>query len=873
MRPERWQVIEELYHSASDLPGGQRDSFLREACGEDGDLLREIESLLRHGDSPQCVFDSPAIAIVAKAIVADEIHSHTSFLEGKTISHYRIIEPIGRGGMGIVYKAEDLKLGRLVALKLLPPYLAGDPQVLHRFEREARAASALNHPNICTVYEIDEADGLHFISIELLEGETLKERIRNGPMETNQILPIGRDVCQALEAAHFAGIIHRDIKPANIFLTCSGTAKVLDFGVAKRVGPELEQRSPGNSLSSPAHFDLSLTIPGSQLGTALYMSPEQATGQPVDPRSDLFSLGAVLYEMTTGQLPFVGKSAAGVIEKIQNDAPSPIKQINPKASPGLSRIIEKALQKERSFRYQSASEMRLDLLVLRSRLEKKRSRQKVLLMSALILLALGFFFFVSLRVGRVYERTDGKSASNTTPEIKSLAVLPLVNLTGDSSQEYFVDGMTDALITNLAEISPLHVISRTSAMRYKGTRKKVSEIAKELNVDGVIEGTVMRSGDRVRIDVQLIEADNDQRLWGKSYDRKISDVLSLQSDVTQAIVAEIQVKLSYENKPSPTGAQSVNPQAYEAYLKGAYFYRGDDFEKAVKYYQKSVDLDPTYAPAYLGLGETYGMLAFLESGSMPPSEAWLKSETFLAKTLELDSNSSLAHALTGMNRLLRHCDRANAERELNLALRLDPGDMSTLDYHSYYLLVIGQVDQAIAEKRKVLEHDPVSVGTKSELGMYLATAGRIDEAMQQFQDALELDPNSAMTRMRLGTAYATKREYDQAVVQIRKAIAIEKRPRWLGNLGKVYAQWGKTDESLEVIGELKEMSKQQYVSPSLTARIYALLGDSGQALAWLGKARKGDFPPPSDKDFDSIRSNPRFAQIEARIKPDTGCTF
>jgi len=382
---------------------------------------------------------------------------------------------------------------------------------------------------------------------------------------------------------------------------------------------------------------------------------------------------------------------------------------------------------------------------------------------------------------------------------------------------------------------------------------------------------VMPTGDRVRVDVQLIEANNGRRLWGKSYDRKISDVLSLQSDVTQAIVAEIQLKLSHENKSSPTGVQSVNPQAYEAYLKGAYFYRGDDLEKAIKYYQKSVDLDPTYAPAYLGLGETYGMLAFLESGSMLPSEAWLKSETNLAKTLELDPDSSLAHALTGMNRLLRHCDRPGAERELNLALQLDPGDMSTLDYHSYFLLVTGQMDQAITEKKKVLEHDPVSVGTKSELGMYLATAGRIDEAIQQFQDALELDPNSGMTRMRLGSAYAAKREYEQAIMQIRKAIAIEKRPRWLGNLGKVYAQWGKTDEALEVIGTLKEMSKQQYVSPSLAARIYALLGDSGQAFTWLEKAKKGDFPPLSDEGFDSIRSDPRFAQIEARIKPDVGC--
>jgi TolB-like protein/Tfp pilus assembly protein PilF len=450
--------------------------------------------------------------------------------------------------------------------------------------------------------------------------------------------------------------------------------------------------------------------------------------------------------------------------------------------------------------------------------------------------------------------------------------LPLQNLSGDPNQDYFADGMTDALITDLAQTRSLRVISKTSSDRYRKTQKKLSEIAKELNVDAVVEGAVLRSGDQVRIDAQLIRAEDDQHLWARSYDRKISDVLSLQADVAQAIASEIEVKLAPEQQSPRPPARPVNAQAYEAYLKGAYFYGGEeqDLEKAIKYFQKSADLDPTYVPAYLGLGESYGTMAYLEAGTIPPAEAWLKSEINIAKALELDPKSSLAHNQLGMNRLLHHCDRPGAEKELNLALELDPSDMHSLDYHSFYLLEVGRSDQAIAEKRRVLDHDPVSVITKSEFGMYLSTVGRLDEAIQQFQDTLELDPNSGMTRMRLGSAYADQHHYEQAVVQMKKALAIERRPRWLGRLGWVYARWGKASESLELIKELKELSKHGDVSPSLIARIYAVLGEKEQALIWLEKA-KGDYPGTSDDGFDSLRSDPRFKVLEARLKPEESC--
>ena len=873
MAADRWQSIEELYHEASDLPVTERESFLLTACGEDRNLLLEVRSLLEYGEMPQSVLESPAIAVLAKAMAIDEIQSSAALLEGKIISHYRILEAIGQGGMGIVYKAEDLKLERLVALKLLPAILARDPQSLQRFEKEARAASALNHPNICTVYEIDEADGLRFISIEFLDGETLKSRLARGPLQTEEIVRIASDVCKALEAAHSNSIVHRDIKPANIFLTQYGAAKVLDFGVAKRLRADLEKPRAHDATPLASRLDIRLTIPGGQIGTVAYMSPEQAAHDSVDGRSDIFSLGAMIYEMATGVLPFRADTTADVVRQIRNQTPKPIVEVNPKASSVLSRIIDKAMRKEPRFRYQTAAEMLADLMSLQFRLEKKGAWKRAVLAPALaVLLGLGIFGYLRLRQVPGIPKAPSASVAR---EIKALAVLPLENLTGDAKQEYFVDGMTDALTANLAQFGSLRVISRTSAMQYKGSKKSLPVIAKELHVDAVVEGSVTRSADRVRIDVQLIRGDNDFHLWGKSYERQIGDVLILQADVVHSIANEIEATLGSNQRSARAPARPVNPEAYDAYLKGVYFYGGPEqaLGKSVKYFKKSVDLDPNYAPANLGLGEAYAMMAYVGQGDMPAEEAWDKSEIYLTKTLELEPNSSLAHALIGMNRMIRRCDRVEAERELDLALKLDPNDMSSLDYHSYFLLETGRGEQALAEKKRVLESDPVSVGTNSEYGLYLLELGRFDEAIQQFQNTLELDPKDTMTLSRLGRSYAEKHEYDRAIELVQKALVIDDKPNRRGLLGSIYVRAGRTDEARRVIAELKEQAKQRYVSPTLIASLYALLGENDQAIAWLGKAHKDDSPSPSDTDFDNLRSDPRFVAIQARLKPTSGCEF
>ena len=873
MKTERWQTIEELYHSASNLPDDQRNKFLHNICGEDENLFNEVESLLRYGSSPQSVLDSPAVAIMAKAMAADEFKSSSTLLEGKTISHYRVLEAIGRGGMGVVYKAEDLKLGRHVALKLLPEHLARDQNALKRFQQEARAASALNHPNICTVYEIDEAEGLHFIAIELLEGENLKQRLARGRQQVREILRVAIEISDALNSAHSAGIVHRDIKPANIFITQRGSTKILDFGVAKRVAPESIEQASSFSPSVTGKLEHELTNPGAAVGTALYMSPEQVSGQSIDTRSDIFSLGAVLYEMATGQLPFPAKDASEVVHAIQQQRPVSVERLNPGAPSGLTRIIDKAMRKDPLARYQRAAEMQADLRALLGKLDTRERGWKASVVAVALVALFAILTTLTLHDARVREWIASKSSVGMAHGIKSLAVLPFENLTRDSDQDYFVDGMTDALITDLTNLGTVRVISRTSSMHYKGTNKSLPEIARELNITAAIVGSVALSGDRVRISAQVVETASDHTLWAREFERDKWDILKLQSELAAALAQVVAGKFTDQEKSRFSARpQTVNPQAYEAYLKGRYFYEketDDGFEKAKQYYQKSIDLDPTYAPAYLGLGETYGFMAYTRRADS--TKAWLKGENFMAKTLELDPDSSLAHALTGMIKFQFRCDRQGAEKELKRALELNPGDMEALDYHSYYLLEIGQTDEAIAEKKSVLEHDPVAVGTSAELGLYYLRADRNDEAIQQLQKALELDPNFPSALVRLGQAYANKQQYGQAVIEIKKALTLDETPSKLGNLGNVYASWGKKQESLQVIQKLKEMSKRRYVSPSLIARIYARLGEKDQALTWLEKAKTEDQPDASDSGFDILRSDPRFKLIEARLKPNNSC--
>lgn len=483
--------------------------------------------------------------------------------------------------------------------------------------------------------------------------------------------------------------------------------------------------------------------------------------------------------------------------------------------------------------------------------------------ACIVLLAMGLGAIV-LRPG-VRARHSGERGNF------SIAVVPLQNLSGDPAEDFFADGMTDALITNLAQSSSLKVISSTSSMRYKNPHKGVPEIGRELNVAWILEGSVARAGNHVRVTAQLVDTATDQHLWARQYDGDMHDVLQLQSDIASAVVLEVTGKLHYFDKGA-SRARQVNPKAYEAYLKGQYFlnkWSEDGFQKAKAQFEESINLDPSFADAYAGLAEYYAIMAFL--AIVPPREASLKSEELLARTLTIDDRSVKAHTLLGMLKLQFRCDPVGAKKELDYALQLNPADMAALDYHSYYLLEIGRTEQAIAEKQQVLDHNPVAVITNAELPLYLLRAGRTDEAISQLEKALELDPNYPATHMRLGFAYTNKKQYDRAAVEIQKAIALDKQPMRVAKLGEVYALAGKTHDALQTITELRAMSKQHYVSPTMIAMVHARLGDRSAAIDWLNKAKPDDDPKITDPAFDNLRPYPQFKTLEAHLRPDPSC--
>ncbi|HEU5182458.1 MAG TPA: protein kinase [Candidatus Polarisedimenticolia bacterium] len=791
---------------------------------------------------------------------------------GSRLGPYVIVGPVGAGGMGEVYRATDPRLSRDVAIKILPATFASDPERLRRFEREARAAGALNHPHIVSIHDIGVHEGTPYIVQELLEGETLRSALAAGPMPLRRAIDYGLQILKGLSAAHEKGIVHRDLKPENLFVTRGGHVKILDFGLVKLVpqafGPGEMEEAPTRTLETHA---------GAIFGTVGYMSPEQARDRPADERSDLFAFGAVFYEMLAGRRAFRGESAADTVSAILKEEPPALSIADPELAPGLERIVRRCLEKDPARRVRSASDLVFDLEECAAashagqpsvtrRAAPRRRRAAWLAIAGVSLLAV-----IAVVANRAWNRPP--APASTARRISSVAVLPLRDLSPEPRQDYFADGLTEALTANLAGIGALKVISGTSAMQYKGSTKSLPEVARELGVDVVLEGTVARAGDRVRITTGLVNAGTDTQIWTKTFERDMTDILALQGEVAREVARQVEAKLTTAEQQRLSRSRKVDTKAYEAFLLGRYFLdqgTEESLKKAFEQFNAALAIDKDYAAPYAGIAEYYAVLPFYSA--LSPADVFPQARSAARKSLELNPDLPEAHASLAYIHAYYEWDWTAAEQEFRKALELRPSHAAVHFSYSRFLAAAGRIDDAIDEIRRAEELDPRSTLLRTNLALLSYFGGRYDQALGELLEIEKQNPEGSTVHWALGLVYEQKGMYPEAIAAIRKAVSISSSLNSDASLGHVYGVAGKPAEARAILAGLQEKSRKAYVPSYMIALIHAGLGETDEAFEWLEKAFQERSTVLAylgvDPRLGSLRSDPRFGDLLRRTGRD-----
>ena len=785
---------------------------------------------------------------------------------GQILSHYEITAKLGEGGMGKVYRADDTQLRRAVALKVLPQDLGDSQERLERFRREAEVLASLDHPNIVTIYSVEEDRGIHFLTMQLVEGDSLAELIPEEGLPVEQLLDISVSLADALRAAHDRGVIHRDLKPANVMIDGEGRVKILDFGLAK-----LRQSADDPDLSQLP--TAAMTREGVVLGTMPYMSPEQVQGFPVDQRTDLFSFGTLLYEMITGQRPFDGQSSAAIAGALMRDTPQPADELRPDIPDGLIGVLERTLAKDREDRFSSAEELRDAIATVkagltsgrptvgRSRPSRGRPSRPVIFAAISLVLVL-----VLLAVWR----WKPEPPAIGDPVVDSLVVLPLKNLSGDPGEEYFVDGMTDALITDLSKISALKVISRSSAMRYKDSGKPLSDIARELEVEAVVEGSVLREGERIGITAQLIEAATDTNLWADRYERDITSILRLQGEIARAIAAEIQVVLTPRETELLSTARDVDPQAYEAYLRGMFHLRRftpQDFQAALQNFEAALQIDPKYALAHYGISQVWNYSFVL--GVVQPREGGPKALESVTRALELDEDLSEAHLGLANVKVSYEWDWEGAEQAFLRAIEINPNYAEARVFYSHLLLILGRIAESRAQIERGLELDPLEPFFRAAFAVVLAHSGDVDESIDVYREVFETTPGFGFGHQPFWRALHFAGRHEEAMKQARIHLENVGETDAVAAMNRGYAQGGYQEAMRQAADVLAAGSRVATARPIIIAALYDDAGETQLAIDWIEEAyevRDIDMAYLGTLLFtDTVRSDPRFLEILARL--------